>query len=78
MSRHRTPYPPEFRQQIIDLSRGWASPRGTGEGIRADRTDHLQLGRPGRSRCRHAARRPYDDGAHRTHAAAAREPAAQA
>jgi hypothetical protein len=51
MGKHRTPYPAEFRAQMVELGEGRAQAGGTGKGVRADRADDLQLGGTGRSRC---------------------------
>ena len=54
MPRSRAPYPAAFRQQMVDLVRSGRSLRSAGQGVRAHRASHPQLGQTGRPESRQA------------------------
>ena len=54
MPRSRAPYPAAFRQQMVDLVRSGRSLRSAGQGVRAHRASHPQLGQTGRPGSRQA------------------------
>ena len=52
MPKFRVPYPPEFRRQMVELVRSGRTPEDLVARVRADGAVDLELGPPGRARCR--------------------------
>ncbi len=78
MPTPRRTYPPEFRQQLVELVWAGRTPEEAVPGVRALGPDHSELGPPGRTRHRPAHRWPDDAGTRGADPAQARESAAEA